>query len=160
MADAGGIEQAFRAWQDRFHSDHEGKTFANYLLPGIEYTREQLFFIAYAQGWRRNIKPAEAVKRIRTDPHSPTNFRGECAPDRAVPGARARERERWQRSVLMANRRALCVTFPRSDWTLVEQCRVQQGVRVQGWTTHEQREEVSRELSRGESQKLLSGSPL
>lgn len=77
MADAGGIEQAYRAWQDRWKSDMSGDKFDNYLLPGVEYSREQLFFIAYAQGWRRNIKPAEAVKRIRTDPHSPTNFRGE-----------------------------------------------------------------------------------
>lgn len=34
---------------------------------------------AYAQGWARNIKAAEAVKRIRTDPHSPTNYRGVLA---------------------------------------------------------------------------------
>ena len=54
--------------------------------------RELISPVAYAQGWARNIKPAEAVrscpptallrlthlpqvKRIRTDPHSPTNFR-------------------------------------------------------------------------------------
>ncbi|ORY60370.1 hypothetical protein BCR35DRAFT_355234 [Leucosporidium creatinivorum] len=75
MADAGGLAQSFRAWSDRFDSDKEGKKYDNYLLPGLGYSREQLFFIAYAQGWARNIKPAEAVKRIRTDPHSPTNYR-------------------------------------------------------------------------------------
>ncbi|SCZ89621.1 BZ3500_MvSof-1268-A1-R1_Chr9g10493 [Microbotryum saponariae] len=74
MADAGGISQSFRAWSDRFESKKgEGM---NWLLPGVKYTREQLFFIAYAQGWARNIYPSEAVKRVRTDPHSPTNYRG------------------------------------------------------------------------------------
>jgi len=75
MADGGGIAQSFRAWRTRYDSDPEGKKYDNYLLPGLDFTREQLFFIAFAQGWARNIKPAEAVKRIRTDPHSPTNFR-------------------------------------------------------------------------------------
>ncbi|SCV69812.1 BQ2448_1206 [Microbotryum intermedium] len=73
MADAGGISQSFRAWSDRFESK-KGKR-VNWLLPGVKYTREQLFFIAYAQGWARNIYPSEAVKRVRTDPHSPTNYR-------------------------------------------------------------------------------------
>ncbi|KAM0789178.1 hypothetical protein ACM66B_000026 [Microbotryomycetes sp. NB124-2] len=76
MADLGGIQQSFKAWKDRFESDVDGHKFDNYLLPGLSgYTREQLFFVAYAQGWARNISPAEAVKRIRTDPHSPTNYR-------------------------------------------------------------------------------------
>ncbi|KAK4700963.1 hypothetical protein P7C70_g5275, partial [Phenoliferia sp. Uapishka_3] len=75
MADGGGLAQSYRAWSDRFAADQDGEHFRNYLLPGLGLTREQLFFVAYAQGWARNIKPAEAVKRIRTDPHSPTNFR-------------------------------------------------------------------------------------
>lgn len=46
MADAGGIEQSFRAWKDRFESDREGRKYDNYLLPGLDqYSREQLFFI-------------------------------------------------------------------------------------------------------------------
>lgn len=48
------------------------------MLPGLNYTREQLFFIQFARGWARNIKPAEAVRRIRVDEHSPTKFRGAC----------------------------------------------------------------------------------
>ncbi|KAK4051442.1 hypothetical protein OIV83_002926 [Microbotryomycetes sp. JL201] len=76
MADLGGIQQSFKAWKDRFDSDRDGQNFDNYLLPGLSnFTREQLFFVAYARGWTRNISPAEAVKRIRTDPHSPTNYR-------------------------------------------------------------------------------------
>ncbi|GAA5902051.1 hypothetical protein JCM6882_000177 [Rhodosporidiobolus microsporus] len=75
-ADAGGLAQAFTAWKARADSDPEGKKYKNYVLPGLaEYSSEQLFFIAYAQGWARAVTPGEALRRIRTDPHSPTNFR-------------------------------------------------------------------------------------
>ena len=30
---------------------------------------------AFAQGWARSVTPDEAVRRIRLDPHSPTQFR-------------------------------------------------------------------------------------
>jgi endothelin-converting enzyme len=45
MADAGGLAQSFRAWTDRFESDKVGKKYENYLLPGLSYSREQLFYI-------------------------------------------------------------------------------------------------------------------
>ncbi len=37
--------------------------------------RDQLFFIAFGRIWAENIKPAALVQRIRTDPHSPAQFR-------------------------------------------------------------------------------------
>lgn len=84
VADAGGLAAAFRAWEDRFQSDPEGILYDNSLMPGSEYSRcavllppqehahshrkhshrEQLFFIAYARAWARNIRPAEAVQRV------------------------------------------------------------------------------------------------
>lgn len=56
MADAGGLAQSFRAWTDRLDSDKEGKKYDNYLLPGLGFSREQLFFIgecsrSLAEGW-------------------------------------------------------------------------------------------------------------
>ena len=45
MADAGGLAQSYRAWSDRFGADPDGLHFRNYLLPGLGFTREQLFFI-------------------------------------------------------------------------------------------------------------------
>jgi endothelin-converting enzyme len=45
------------------------------MLPGLNYTREQLFFIAFGRQWAENIKPAALVQRVRTDPHSPNEFR-------------------------------------------------------------------------------------
>ncbi|TFK55167.1 metalloprotease [Heliocybe sulcata] len=64
-----GIIQAYRAWQAQYNQSEE------YLLPGLNYTREQLFFIAFGQVWAQNIKPASAVQRVRTDPHSPNQYR-------------------------------------------------------------------------------------
>ncbi|GAA5988298.1 hypothetical protein JCM10908_002154 [Rhodotorula pacifica] len=88
-ADSGGIAQAYDAWQARrnvttaldalIHSDskhHPATDRKNWLLPGLDdYSREQMFFIAYAQGWARATTRAEDVRRIRVDPHSPTRFR-------------------------------------------------------------------------------------
>ncbi|GAA6014145.1 hypothetical protein JCM11491_004119 [Sporobolomyces phaffii] len=75
-ADAGGLAQTLKAWKTRKENDPDGKKHNNQLLPGLgEYSQEQLFFIAFAQGWARAMTPAEAVRRIRIDPHSPTQFR-------------------------------------------------------------------------------------
>ncbi|CAO1625974.1 unnamed protein product [Parajaminaea phylloscopi] len=72
VADAGGIAQSFRAWQTRLASAGQD----NLLLPGLgKYTREQLFFVAYGISWARSVRPAEALRRIRTDPHSPNPYR-------------------------------------------------------------------------------------
>jgi len=68
-----GLIQAYRAWKAQYETSlHSGN---EYLLPGLEFTREQLFFISFARVWARNMKPAAAVQRIRTDPHSPTQYR-------------------------------------------------------------------------------------
>ncbi|KAJ3726361.1 hypothetical protein DFJ43DRAFT_1195956 [Lentinula guzmanii] len=68
-----GLIQAYRAWKSQYHSSHDAGN--EYLLPGLPYTREQLFFISFARVWARSMKPAAAVQRIRTDPHSPSKFR-------------------------------------------------------------------------------------
>lgn len=68
-----GLIQAYRAWKTQFgHSFAKGE---EYLLPGLNYSQEQLFFIAFGQIWARSLKPAAAVARIRTDPHSPSRYR-------------------------------------------------------------------------------------
>ncbi|BGP08990.1 hypothetical protein JCM10049v2_004844 [Rhodotorula toruloides] len=75
-ADSGGIAQSFSAWQSRLASDPHGDKYSNWMLPGFEgWSREQLFFVAFAQGWARKSTPAEDVRRIRIDPHSPTKYR-------------------------------------------------------------------------------------
>lgn len=68
-----GLIQAYRAWKEQFHTSVEKN--GDYLLPGIPYNRDQLFFIAFGQIWARSMKTAAAVQRIRTDPHSPARYR-------------------------------------------------------------------------------------
>ncbi|OAX38899.1 zincin [Rhizopogon vinicolor AM-OR11-026] len=70
-----GLIQAYRAWKAQYEDSYEaGK---EYLLPGLSYTREQLFFISFARTWAMNNKPADAVRRVRSDPHSPNRYRTE-----------------------------------------------------------------------------------
>jgi endothelin-converting enzyme len=68
-----GLIQAYRAWKAQYHLSEKNNN--EYLLPGLNFTREQLFFISFARIWARAMKPAAAVQRIRTDPHSPNRFR-------------------------------------------------------------------------------------
>ncbi|KAJ7168203.1 hypothetical protein C8R43DRAFT_1121386 [Mycena crocata] len=68
-----GLIQAYRAWKGQF--DASFKAGNEYLLPGLNYTREQLFFISFARIWGNNMKTAAQVQRVRTDPHSPNIFR-------------------------------------------------------------------------------------
>ena len=39
------------------------------------FTGEQRFFLGWAQVWRRNYRDQELLKRLVTDPHSPSEFR-------------------------------------------------------------------------------------
>ncbi|PWZ02255.1 zincin [Testicularia cyperi] len=75
VADAGGLVQSYNAWKAELARGGDEIEAANALLPGLGYTREQLFFISYGLSWSRNIRTSELVKRLRTDPHSPTKFR-------------------------------------------------------------------------------------
>ncbi|EGN96086.1 hypothetical protein SERLA73DRAFT_112168 [Serpula lacrymans var. lacrymans S7.3] len=68
-----GLIQAYRAWKAQYQDSYDaGK---EYLLPGMDYTREQLFFISFARTWAQNIREAAAVQRVLTDPHSPNRYR-------------------------------------------------------------------------------------
>jgi len=74
IADAGLI-QTYRAWKAQYNESYEGGT--EFLLPGLNYTREQLFFILFGRQWARDMKPAALVQQVRTNPHSPSKFRVE-----------------------------------------------------------------------------------
>jgi putative endopeptidase len=67
IADLGGITIAYAAYQKSL-SDHEA--------PVIDgFTGPQRFYIGYAQVWRGSVRDAELRLQIRTNPHSPTEFR-------------------------------------------------------------------------------------
>ncbi|KAJ8517324.1 hypothetical protein ONZ45_g5490 [Pleurotus djamor] len=70
-----GLIQSYRAWKAQYpESLNSGK---EKLLPGLNYTREQLFFISFARIWARTMNTATAIEHLRTDPHSPPRYRVE-----------------------------------------------------------------------------------
>lgn len=66
-----GLAQAYIAWKDSLNADKSKPL----RLPGLDYTDDQLFFVAYARVWAQVTRPAVAVQRVRTDPHSPPYWR-------------------------------------------------------------------------------------
>ncbi|XP_030879641.1 neprilysin [Leptonychotes weddellii] len=70
IADNGGIGQAYRAYQNYVKKNGEEK-----LLPGLDLNHKQLFFLNFAQVWCGTYRPEYAVNSIKTDVHSPGNFR-------------------------------------------------------------------------------------
>lgn len=69
IADLGGLTISYYA----FKKSLEGKA-APEKIDG--FTAEQRFFIAWAQGWRGNMRPEYLKNMVQTNPHSPGNFRG------------------------------------------------------------------------------------
>ena len=59
-----GLIQAYRAWKANYDDSLEDGN--EFILPGLNYTREQMFFISFARSWAQNIKPAAAVSRSYT----------------------------------------------------------------------------------------------
>lgn len=70
IADNGGLGQAYRAYQSYVQKNGEEK-----LLPGLDLNHKQLFFLNFAQVWCGTYRPEYAVNSIKTDVHSPGNFR-------------------------------------------------------------------------------------
>jgi len=73
IADLGGLTISYYA----FKKSLEGKP----VPPKIDgYTAEQRFFMAWAQGWRVNVRPEFLKNMVQTNPHSPGNFRANGPP--------------------------------------------------------------------------------
>ncbi|XP_060581148.1 membrane metallo-endopeptidase-like 1 [Ruditapes philippinarum] len=71
IADNGGLKQSFRAY--RKWVEKRGKEEA--LLPGVNFTNNQLFFINYAQVWCNNARKENIISAVNTGVHSPGQFR-------------------------------------------------------------------------------------
>ncbi|TSU49999.1 Membrane metallo-endopeptidase-like 1 [Bagarius yarrelli] len=70
IADNGGVRQAYKAymkWVDREGEEPR--------LPGLDLNHKQLFFLNFAQVWCGACRPEYAIQSIRTDPHSPLEYR-------------------------------------------------------------------------------------
>ncbi|KAL6430283.1 hypothetical protein ACFW04_007774 [Cataglyphis niger] len=66
IADNGGLKQSFRAYK-KWVSIHGEEP----LLPGMNLTHDQLFFLNYAQIWCGSMRPEDALTKIRSSVHSP-----------------------------------------------------------------------------------------
>jgi endothelin-converting enzyme len=72
IADAGGLNAAFRAWKAREAA--AGKPDPK--IKGLEeFTSEQLFFISYGNAWCDKTRAAALQQQVFTDAHSPAEFR-------------------------------------------------------------------------------------
>ncbi|KIW04230.1 uncharacterized protein PV09_04536 [Verruconis gallopava] len=69
IADAGGVSAAFKAWKIREKQNPR----LNQMLPGLQgkFTKDQLFFVSYANWWCGKSRDEFARQRIYTDPHAP-----------------------------------------------------------------------------------------
>ncbi len=67
IGDLGGLSVAYTAYKLSL----DGKP--SPVIDGL--TGEQRFFIGWAQVWRRKYREAEMLKRLKTDPHSPSQYR-------------------------------------------------------------------------------------
>ncbi|MBI1332592.1 MAG: hypothetical protein GC165_06900 [Armatimonadetes bacterium] len=68
IADIGGLKLAYVTWK-RIASRQKD------LGPVDGFTRDQRFFIAYAQSWRMVARPEAARSWLKTDVHAPARFR-------------------------------------------------------------------------------------
>jgi putative endopeptidase len=73
-ADNGGLVLAYSAYQKR--AQEEGIDTAT-KIDG--YTGPQRFYVAFAQNWCENARPAQVRNQVLTDPHSPDHFRANGA---------------------------------------------------------------------------------
>ncbi|XP_060090055.1 phosphate-regulating neutral endopeptidase PHEX [Heteronotia binoei] len=73
IADNGGLREAFRAYRKWIEEKRQGDEEA--LLPGIDFTHNQLFFLSYAHVRCHSFRPEAAREQIYTGAHSPPQFR-------------------------------------------------------------------------------------
>ena len=67
IGDLSGLAVAFKAYKISLNGQP---------APVIDgFTGDQRFFLGWAQVWRRNYRELELLKRVKTDPHSPSEFR-------------------------------------------------------------------------------------
>eukprot|EP00095_Tigriopus_kingsejongensis_P007986 snap_masked-scaffold269_size230758-processed-gene-0.4 protein:Tk07986 transcript:snap_masked-scaffold269_size230758-processed-gene-0.4-mRNA-1 annotation:"PREDICTED: neprilysin-2" len=70
IADNGGIKEAYRAY-NRWTARHGEEP----VLPGVDHTPNQLFWLSAANIWCSKFRPKALEQRIKTGAHSPGRFR-------------------------------------------------------------------------------------
>ena len=69
LADNGGLKTSYQAYRNVTHDAPQPK------LPGVAYTPDQLFFIAFSQVWCSKYTPEYISNLIQTNPHTPGSYR-------------------------------------------------------------------------------------
>lgn len=72
IADIGGVKIAYRALQSLYRE--HGRA-ADACPDEGGFSPEQRFFLSWAQFWASAVRPAQALKLIAVDPHSPSSLR-------------------------------------------------------------------------------------
>uniref|UniRef100_I3J8C5 Membrane metalloendopeptidase like 1 n=1 Tax=Oreochromis niloticus TaxID=8128 RepID=I3J8C5_ORENI len=70
IADNGGVRQAYKAYLKWVEMEGEEPR-----LPGLDMDHKQLFFLNFAQVWCGAYRPEYASQSIKTDSHSPLEYR-------------------------------------------------------------------------------------
>lgn len=70
IADNGGVKEAYYAYKRLVQRNG-----LESLLPELEYSQQQLFWISYAQMWCSSSRNYIIKNQIITDDHSPNEFR-------------------------------------------------------------------------------------
>uniref|UniRef100_A0A3P9NFF2 Membrane metalloendopeptidase like 1 n=1 Tax=Poecilia reticulata TaxID=8081 RepID=A0A3P9NFF2_POERE len=70
IADNGGVRQAYKAYLKWVETEGEEPR-----LPGLDMDHKQLFFLNFAQVWCGAYRPEYASQSIKTDSHSPLEYR-------------------------------------------------------------------------------------
>ncbi|XP_058848919.1 membrane metallo-endopeptidase-like 1 isoform X2 [Acipenser ruthenus] len=70
IADNGGVRQAYKAYLQWVQKEGE-----ELRLPGLDLDHKQLFFLNFAQVWCGSYRPEYASQSIKTDSHSPLEYR-------------------------------------------------------------------------------------
>ncbi|NYF77727.1 M13 family metallopeptidase [Granulicella arctica] len=73
-ADNGGLVLAYMAYLERAKKNN-----VDLSTKQDGYTKQQQFYIAFAQNWCENARPEQVRAQVLTDPHSPDHFRANGA---------------------------------------------------------------------------------
>jgi putative endopeptidase len=75
IADLGGLVSSFHA-MEKFLDSTNSQDLRD--ISGL--TPQELFFVSFAQLWRAKMRDPQAIKLIKTDPHSPNKVCLVCLP--------------------------------------------------------------------------------
>lgn len=75
IADGGGIHQAYRSYMSWLKKQNDQEILRNEILPEMNMTSTQLFFLNFSQVWCGDIRREANENKIKIAVHSPGRFR-------------------------------------------------------------------------------------